>query len=59
MMQTRGMSQRHDDGEFIFVQTNEGNNEKSNRVIVISDGLVSIIDNDTGLVASISLETLS
>ena len=29
------------------------------RVIVISDGLVCIIDNDTGLVASISLETLS
>ena len=29
------------------------------RVIVISDSLVCIIDNDTGLVASISLETLS
>ena len=32
---------------------------KHSRVIIISDGLVSIINNDTGLVASISLETLS
>ena len=28
-------------------------------VIIISDGLVSIINNDTGLVASVGLETLS